>query len=241
MATSSKEIQKNNSQVQGSKPLPRYEELINLDYVSSDENDFQVLLNQNPPKEWIEKLKVGFEKEINYLSIDKIEYLLTRLFIKWYVEVIDHKQIANSITCQVRLFYVSPITGELLHQDGVGAAPLQTDKDAGAIDWNRIKTNAVQIGLPAAETYAIKDAAEKIGRLFGKDLNRKDLMNYESLIGRVDNSNTEDFIKISSSLKDLHDIDELNKYYNQLKKTGQNMNGAVGRLFKQRATELTGI
>jgi len=33
-------------------------------------------------------------------------------------------------------------------------------------------------GLPAAESFAIKDAAEKIGRLFGKDLNRKDVAGF---------------------------------------------------------------
>lgn len=237
--TEVKEVQKtDNKQVSGNKPLPRYEDLINLDYVSPDENNFQVLLNQNPPKEWIEQLNVGFGKTINYLPIDKIEYLLTRLFIDWYVEVIDHKQIANSITCQVRLYYTSPVTGKLKHQDGVGAAPLQTDKDAGAIDWNKIKTNAVQIGLPAAETYAIKDAAEKIGRLFGKDLNRKDLMNYESLNGRMDNISTDAMLAISTSLKDLHDGEELNRYYKQLQSSGQKMTGVVDKLFKQRAAEL---
>ena len=35
---------------------------------------------------------------------------------------------------------------------------------------------------PAAESYAIKDAAEKLGKIFGKDLNRKDVIGYESLL-----------------------------------------------------------
>lgn len=38
------------------------------------------------------------------------------------------------------------------------------------------------IGTPAAESYAIKDAAEKIGKLFGKDMNRADQINYDNLI-----------------------------------------------------------
>ena len=37
------------------------------------------------------------------------------------------------------------------------------------------------MGAPAAESYAVKDAAEKIGKLFGKDLNRKDNINYDNL------------------------------------------------------------
>lgn len=42
------------------------------------------------------------------------------------------------------------------------------------------------MALPGAESYAIKDAAEKIGRVFGKDLNRKELMAYENLSGRYE-------------------------------------------------------
>jgi hypothetical protein len=34
------------------------------------------------------------------------------------------------------------------------------------------------MALPIAESYAIKDASEKIGKLFGRDLNRKDTMGF---------------------------------------------------------------
>jgi len=34
---------------------------------------------------------------------------------------------------------------------------------------------------PAAESYAVKDAAEKIGKIFGKDLNRADQIVYDEL------------------------------------------------------------
>ena len=69
----------------------------------------------------------------------------------------------------------------MLFQDGVGAAPLQTDKGAGAVDFNAIKSDAVMKAAPAAESYAVKDAAEKIGKLFGKDMNRADQILYDEL------------------------------------------------------------
>ena len=185
--------------------LPTYDELVNMEIINSKENDFQVLLNQNPPEKWIKVNAIA--NNSSYLPIDKVEYMLTRLFVKWHVEVLDFKIIANSVAVQIRLFYTSPITGELLHQDGLGAAPLQTDKDKGAIDFNFIKNAAVQMALPSAESYAIKDAAEKIGRIFGKDLNRKDLMNYESLNSRFDKPIKED--KESKRLENL--IVEANK------------------------------
>jgi len=35
--------------------------------------------------------------------------------------------------------------------------------------------------LPAAESYAIKDAAEKLGQIFGSNLNRKDTVQTDTI------------------------------------------------------------
>jgi hypothetical protein len=37
------------------------------------------------------------------------------------------------------------------------------------------------MAAPAAKSYAVKDAAEQIGAIFGKNLNRADKANYDSL------------------------------------------------------------
>lgn len=200
------------------KPVPKLQDLVNAEVINSNENELQVLLNQNPPEAWIKTNK--YANNSRYLAIDKVEYMLTSVFLKWWVEVLEWKVIANSVAVAVRLFYVSPITGETLHQDGLGAMPMQTDEGAGAVDFNHIKTSAVQMALPGAESYAIKDAAEKIGRVFGRDLNRKDLMGYENLSGRyapktpdeiaqnrmitlISESETlKDLVKLKASIKD---------------------------------------
>lgn len=176
------------------KHIPKYDELVSMDETKSRLNNFQVLLNREPPKDWIKTNDLA--NGSRYLPIDKVEYLLTRLFINWWVQVMDFKVIANSAAVHVRLFYIDPITGETLFQDGLGAAPMQTDKGAGATDFNHIKNAAVQMALPAAETYAVKDAAEKIGRIFGKDLNRKDLIAYENLAGRFEQKNEAELNRI---------------------------------------------
>lgn len=194
------------------KPLPNYTDLVSMADEKAKENDLQVLLNQEPPAAWVKTNELANRSK--YIPIDKVEYLLTRLFVKWWAEVIDYKVIANSIAVHVRLFYTSPITGQTLHQDGLGAAPMQTNKGANATDFTQIKNSAVQMSLPAAETYAIKDAAEKIGRIFGKDLNRKDLMAYENLAGR--------FNQVDPAIKDgmamCTDKINLDQYRTQLEK-----------------------
>lgn len=141
--------------------------------------ELAILLNSEPKPEWVKgHPNIG---NARYIPIGIVEYLLTRIFGKWRVEIKESKTIANSVVVTVRLHFVDPLTGKWDWQDGIGAAPMQTDKGAGAVDFNAIKSAAVMMAAPAAESYAIKDAAEKLGKLFGKDLNRKDVMGYDSL------------------------------------------------------------
>lgn len=152
------------------------------------ENELQVLLNQNPKPEWV---LVHPILKIKYMSIERVEYLLSAIFVLWHVEIKSCQLIGNSVVVIVRLYYRNPIDGTMLWQDGIGASPLQTDKGSGAIDFNNLKSGAVMMAAPAAESFAIKDAAEKIGKLFGKDLNRKEEISYNSLAGRFNLENPE--------------------------------------------------
>lgn len=151
-----------------------------------DASAFQVLVNQPPKKEWCkvhpyikDKDAKGNDIPFLYIPIERIEWLLSNVVINYRVEVKTIQQIANSVCVSVRLHYFNPVANEWTYHDGIGAAPLQTDKGASAVEWEKIKSNAVQIGAPAAKTYAVKDAAEQIGKLFGKDLNRREVVNYD--------------------------------------------------------------
>lgn len=165
--------------------IPKLEELIAEE--NWEQNALIVILNNQPPQKWVKdhptvkiKLADNTYAPLKYIPRERIEYMLTRIFKKWWVEVKDVKLIANSVCVTVRLFVVNPLDGSEMYNDGVGAAPLQTDKGAGAIEFNQLKAAAVQMSAPAAETYAFKDAAEKFGKLFGRDLNVMDI-DYTSL------------------------------------------------------------
>jgi len=116
----------------------------------------------------------GQFENMPYLPIEAIENNLDMIFPGWHLEVLREGQIANSVYVAIRLFLTHPITGENRTMDGLGAAPLQTDKGANATEWEKIKNDAVMKALPAAESYALKDAAEKLGRVFGRNLSRAD-------------------------------------------------------------------
>lgn len=152
--------------------LPVLSELHHAPVEAFKNDAFNLLLNQEPIKQWIKKHPYV---KSDYIPIDKIEFLLTRIFQEWKVEVISYSQLFNSVACHIRLHYRNPLSGEWSYHDGLGAIGVQTDKGEQASNLSAIKQDAVMKALPGAKSYAIKDAAEHLGKLFGRDLNRKDV------------------------------------------------------------------
>ena len=142
-------------------------------------DQLKTLLNQPPPKQWVQRNKYAQNSE--YLPIGKVEHLLDKIFQEWKVEVLDYRTLFNSVTVSVRLHYVNPLTGQWMHHDGVGAKELQTQAGTGTlkVDFSNINKGAVEMALPIAKTAALKDAADHLGQLFGRDLNRKDTLEYK--------------------------------------------------------------
>jgi hypothetical protein len=159
-----------------------------------NQNDLNILLNHPPKPEWIKEHPFINRKDPNtgewgplqYLPIERVEYLLTSIFILWRTEVRQVQMIANSILVTVRVHYRNPVTDEMEWQDGLGASPIQTDEGASATDFSKVKSGAIMMAAPAAKSFAIKDAAEMLGKIFGKDLNRADQIAYESMAGKFD-------------------------------------------------------
>jgi hypothetical protein len=157
------------------KNLPTLAELYSDVDTYKKTDDFNYLMNQNPPEKWV---KIHpFIANYKYLPIDKVEYLLRKIFKEFKIEVISQSMLLNSVSVHVRVHYLHPVTSEWMFHDGVGAQEIQTKKDTGhlKLDMSNINKGAVMMALPIAKTIAIKDASDHFGRLFGSDLNRKDL------------------------------------------------------------------
>lgn len=134
--------------------------------------EFQKVVNSQPPQTWIKAHP--FIKGYNYIPIDCVEYLLRSIFQYWEWKVNDFKVIANAIAVHGTLRIQHPVSGEWLSYDGLGAVDIQLKSGSNPTDFSAITAGAIQKNLPAAESFALKDAAEKIGTLFGGSLNRKD-------------------------------------------------------------------
>ena len=145
---------------------------------------FNEFINSNPPTEWIKNHPTA--KGVRYLPIDKVELILKKVFPSSKVEILDTKQMLNSIAVTVRVYYLHPVDNEWYSQDGVGAATIQVDKGENLTNLSAVKSNSIMLALPAAESYAIKDACEKIGNIFGANLNRKDTWGFDIGFGTDD-------------------------------------------------------
>lgn len=150
------------------------------------------ILSWNPKKEWTEKLE-----ELNgykYLPIDKIEWLLTRLFSK-YTLTITHV-VSDDKRCIVAVELNYPI-GDVWH----------TRAGVGCCDVSGQHTSAT--AFPTAKSIAVRDAAEMIGNIFGANLNRKNppvpVKQQEEIHSRV--------IEFSRGLKECSSLQDLEVYF----------------------------
>lgn len=158
--------------------LPTIAELTG-DIEAAFKNDqFNLLMNQEPPLKWVKKHP--YISNHHYMPIDKVEYLLKKLFKLYKIEVLKTGMLLNTVEVQVRVHYLHPVVNEWMFHDGVGAQELQTQKDSGnlKLDMSNVNRGAVTMALPIAKSLAIKDAADHLGKLFGADLNRKDTLSF---------------------------------------------------------------
>lgn len=191
-----------------------------------DTEKLVLFLNQDPPVEFIkkhpyikkeavdakgQKTRVG----VDYMPIDKVEYLLRVIFKKFRVVITGQGSSFNGVWVTVRVEYVDPLSGEWCSHDGIGAAELQTKKDSSPADLASINPGALSMAYPIAKSLAIKDACHHIGRIFGSDLNR----NSEADLYRVEEEITDEEIE---QLFDLKESAIEAKRYNNIKRIIEN-------------------
>jgi hypothetical protein len=157
--------------------LPKIKDLYS-DLVVAQKNDaFVALMNQQPKNDWVKTHP--FIKGYKYIPIERVEYLLKTIFKSYRIEVLREGTSFNGVYVVVRVHYLHPLTNTWEFHDGIGAAQLQTAKGTSPADLANINNGALSMAFPIAKTIAIKDATDHFGKLFGSDLNRKDVINYD--------------------------------------------------------------
>jgi len=165
---------KDNKLVVKQQELPTLQELVKDVAIYQEQDKLNFLLNQEPPKTWIKEHP--FVKGHKYLPIDKIEYLMRKIFKEYRIEVLREGTSFNGVYVTVRLHYKNLASNDWSYHDGIGAIHLQVKKGSSPSDLANINNGALSMAFPLAKTLAIKDAADMFGKIFGSDLNRRDTL-----------------------------------------------------------------
>lgn len=172
-------------------------------------DQFNLLMNQAPEPKWIKENPYAGNSK--YIPIGIIETLLQRIFKEFRIEILREGTMFNSVYVTVRLHYLHPVSGEWSYNDGVGSSQIQTKSGSSPADLQNINNNAVMMALPMAKSYAIKDCADHFGKLFGRDLNRKDTMGF----GTDKNLDPDQKLnELKQLFEDLKDIIPANEFDN---------------------------
>jgi hypothetical protein len=158
--------------------LPTIQELFddNIELAGKAEG-LNAILNVPPPDKWVKEHP--FIQGHKYLPIDKVEYLLRKIFKTYRIEITGQGTAFNGVWVTVRVHYFNPATSEMNWQDGIGAVQLQTKKGTSPADLANINNGAVSMAFPIAKTLAVKDACDLIGNIFGANLNRRDVVEFK--------------------------------------------------------------
>jgi hypothetical protein len=198
-------------------------------------DQFNQLINHEPRKEWVRTNEYAGNSK--YIPIGIIETTLQKIFKQFRIEVLREGALFNAVYVAVRVHYPDPVSSQWTYHDGVGAVQLQVKKGSSPAQLENLNNGAVMMALPMAKSYAIKDACEHIGRLFGRDLNRKDFLTYapdQSIADKVDekerkrviewinNATTIDQLKQVEQIAFDMDIKEWDIKYKQLNKQNDN-------------------
>jgi hypothetical protein len=133
---------------------------------------FQKALSVKPKKVITETIG---GQTFQHIPIGAIENLLKKYYFGLYkIEIVDYRMIVNEVTCHVRIHVYHPILREWMFYDGIAAVPVQQDAGTRVNQFMETKKkDALHKNLPSAYSFAVKNAAKKIGSVFGADLNRK--------------------------------------------------------------------
>ena len=201
-------------------PLPTIADLFSDDIQNAFKNEqLNMILNHEPKAEWVKQHP--YINNYRYLPIDKIEFLLRKIFKQYSIEITNQGTAFNGVWVTVRVHYLNPVSGEMQFHDGIGAVQLQTKKDTSPADLININNGAISMAFPIAKTIAIKDACDHFGKLFGCDINRKDTLPFaidESIVKKAFELPAE----IIEQFDLIIDIAGLEKYADQLKEYHKN-------------------
>lgn len=189
-----------------------------------DISNLDEVLNLEPRKDWIREHPQV--KGFMYLPIERVEFLLNRLFKGVQIEIRSVVSSESRAVVTIRVNYINR-DGEKMYHDGIGAV-------------NVTKTQPAEMSFPMAKTLAIKDACDMFGKVFGKDLNRKEI-SVVSKHKELSETQSDTIKEITKMLSKVSSLEELNLLWLDIYLgLDKDIIKTVKAMFTKRKTEING-
>ena len=168
------------------------EATLNAGKLTAAEN-FLKKLNEAPPDN---ELRPTPDGRARTLPISFVQMKLDEIYVgQWGTSELKLTIFGNEIIGNLVLWVIHPITGLRIERPGTAAVQITVDavpedikrdpkaKNAWALDMQNKKPNALYLAAPKLKSECIKNAATTLGKVFGRDINRKaeDVDTYESI------------------------------------------------------------
>lgn len=134
--------------------------------------DFLKRLNSEPE---VSELDATPDGKAKTLPISFVEMTLDELFLgQWETSEPTYQQVFNEVVGSLVLTVWHPITNRPIRRVGFASVIITQDKDAAISEFNTTKKkNALDMAFPKLKAEMTKNAAQSLGKIFGRDLNRK--------------------------------------------------------------------
>lgn len=129
------------------------------------------MLSRKPPAKSIHKSPSGNA----YMPISYIEATLDRVFgpMGWQHRNFRHETVLNEVVGSIELWVRDPESREWICRIGAASQSIQMRKDTDFTDPRNKIPNALEKGFPSLKSKCISNAADSLGKVFGRDAGRK--------------------------------------------------------------------
>lgn len=156
---------------------------------------FVAKLNQQPNEAELDEVPGGNART---LPISFVEMTLDEMFFGlWETSEFKWSVIQNEVIGSIQLTVTNPINGQKYTRTGAGAIQIMVDKAPDNAkgqqrnEWylnpSNKKPNALDMGFPKLKAECMKNAALSLGKLFGRDINRKKQDDFKKLLYPIPN------------------------------------------------------
>lgn len=156
--------------------------------------DFMSRLNKEPDPKELQPTPDGNAKN---LPISYVEMTLDEIYLgQWSTSECTYQQVFNEVIGSIILTVVHPITGMEIKRAGYASIVITQDSGSKLQDFNTTKKkNALDLAFPKLKAECLKNAAASLGKIFGRDINRKTADVYKQAYPQISDKAFNELIK----------------------------------------------